>query len=218
MEEMTTVRRKIVVDRDRCTGCQLCKIECSFLHEGGFQPSAARVRLQAREGGRSPLPLLCLHCESQECAFVCPTGARKKEVETGQVIFEEDKCVHCKMCLLACPHAGPIDVQEEERLLFCDFCGGSQLVSMLVRKGRFPLKISGRYRKCCLKRMICFPRDLVPAKDAPQNGRFGSLRRSSAPTRWLGFHLAVWLGLLASGPVPARRSLSSLPFCRIRRP
>jgi phenylglyoxylate dehydrogenase beta subunit len=149
---MKTVRRKIVVDRDRCTGCQLCEIECSFLHEGGFQPDAARIRIQPREGGRSPFPLLCLHCESAECAFVCPTGARRKEVETGQVIFEEDKCVHCKMCLLACPHAGPIDVQEEERLLFCDFCGGQPACVEACPKGALSLRDLRPIQKALFKK------------------------------------------------------------------
>lgn len=137
---MATVRRKIVVDRDRCTGCQLCQIECSFLHEGGFQPAASRIRVQPREEGQSPLPLLCLHCESQECAIVCPTGARWKEVETGQVAFQEDKCVHCKMCLLSCPHAGPIDLHEEEKLLVCDFCGGEPACVEACPKGALSIK------------------------------------------------------------------------------
>jgi len=139
MRDMTTVRRKIVVDRDRCTGCGLCQIECSLLHEGGFQPAAARIRIQPRKEGKSPVPLLCLQCESQQCVFVCPTGARWKRVETGQVVFQEDKCVHCKMCLLTCPNAGIIDLQEE-RLLFCDFCGGEPACVEACPKGALSLR------------------------------------------------------------------------------
>jgi phenylglyoxylate dehydrogenase beta subunit len=120
---MRGIRRKIVIDRDRCTGCRLCQIECSFLHEGGFQPAAARLRIQPRREGQSPSPLLCLQCETEECVRVCPTGARWKDVETGQVMLREDRCVGCKICLLACPNAGAVYRQEEGRLLVCDLCG-----------------------------------------------------------------------------------------------
>ena len=148
---MKRVRRKIVVDRDRCTGCRLCQIECSFLHEGGFQPAASRVRIQPGKEGESPSPLLCLHCESQECVFVCPTGARQKDVETGQVLFDEDRCVHCKMCLLSCRYAGPIDLEKEGRLLVCDFCGGEPACVEACPKGALAIKDLRPVQKALLR-------------------------------------------------------------------
>jgi len=123
---MREVCQKIVVESNRCTGCRLCQFDCSFHHEGSFQPAASRIRIQPRNEGQSAIPFLCLQCERPECVLVCPTSARWKEPETGRVIFEEDKCVHCKMCLLACPHAGLVYLQEEERLLGCDLCNGEK--------------------------------------------------------------------------------------------
>jgi pyruvate/2-oxoacid:ferredoxin oxidoreductase beta subunit/NAD-dependent dihydropyrimidine dehydrogenase PreA subunit len=47
-------------------------------------------------------------------------------VETGQVIFEEDKCVGCMECVSACPNEGLLYIEEKNRLLGCDFCGENE--------------------------------------------------------------------------------------------
>ena len=33
----------VTIDRKRCSGCHLCELACSSYHEGGFQPSRARL-------------------------------------------------------------------------------------------------------------------------------------------------------------------------------
>lgn len=120
---MGKIHPKIVRDPDLCTGCRLCEIECSFCHVGGFEPSMARIRVQSRGEGKSPIPSVCLNCEHPECELVCPTGARSRDSETGVVIFEEERCVGCKMCLLSCSRAGLILDQEMDQFFLCDFCG-----------------------------------------------------------------------------------------------
>lgn len=119
---MVEVYPRIIRDPDLCTGCKLCEIVCSFRHEGGFQPSMARIKIQSRGEGKTPIPFVCQHCEHPECSLVCPTGARKKDRKTGLVAFENELCVGCKMCLLSCSRAGLIFDQENGRFSVCDLC------------------------------------------------------------------------------------------------
>jgi len=62
-----------------------------------------------REKGKYPnawmrfQPMLCMHCQNPECVRVCPTGASYKR-EDGIVDIDQDKCIGCGSCILACPY------------------------------------------------------------------------------------------------------------------
>jgi Fe-S-cluster-containing dehydrogenase component len=49
----------------------------------------------------------CLHCISPACVSACPVGALKKDSEKGFVFYEEDRCIGCRYCQLACPFKIP---------------------------------------------------------------------------------------------------------------
>jgi len=46
-------------------------------------------------------PVLCHHCEDAPCLRVCPVAAIS--MAGGRVALNEQRCVSCKMCSLACP-------------------------------------------------------------------------------------------------------------------
>jgi Fe-S-cluster-containing hydrogenase component 2 len=114
--------RQIVVHQERCTACRECEMACSFEHEGAFVPALSRIRVNDFYEEQFYLPMTCVHCADAPCAMVCPTVAIVREAD-GQVRVLGDRCIGCKMCLLACPFGvmgfNPgLNVAQN-----CDLCG-----------------------------------------------------------------------------------------------
>jgi len=49
---------------------------------------------------------LCMHCVDPTCVSVCPVGALQKTSE-GPVVYDSNKCMGCRYCMLACPFNVP---------------------------------------------------------------------------------------------------------------
>ena len=67
-------------------------------------------RVLIREKGEYPngwvhyQPMLCMHCQDPECVRVCPTGASFHR-EDGIVAIDQNKCIGCQNCIMACPYS-----------------------------------------------------------------------------------------------------------------
>ena len=48
----------------------------------------------------------CRHCLEPACASACPVGALHT-TETGAVVYDSDKCLGCRYCMMACPYGIP---------------------------------------------------------------------------------------------------------------
>lgn len=59
------------------------------------------------EDGYSFIKIHCLHCISPACVSVCPVAALKKDPVNGVVYYEENRCIGCRYCQLACPFRIP---------------------------------------------------------------------------------------------------------------
>jgi Fe-S-cluster-containing hydrogenase component 2 len=54
----------------------------------------------------------------------CPVNALTWNNETGAIIVDEDNCVGCRVCTIACPIGG-ISIDPTTKTAFkCDLCGG----------------------------------------------------------------------------------------------
>ncbi|HID00426.1 MAG TPA: 4Fe-4S dicluster domain-containing protein [Piscirickettsiaceae bacterium] len=125
--------KRVYPIEERCINCHLCEVACIVEHSQTKDPIAAYhlegLRFnweycadtpdpaEALEWGR-PKPLSrcwvevngyislsvsCRHCEEPECVLACKTGALYKAPD-GRVLLQEDKCVGCWMCIMACPY------------------------------------------------------------------------------------------------------------------
>ncbi len=111
-------RKIVLVDPNKCTGCRVCELACSFKHEGLFQPSLSRIRVVKIEERGVNNPISCLDCSKMLCMDACPTGACQP--------FRVDQavCIGCRECVAACPF-GAMDYHPIQRVAFkCDLCGG----------------------------------------------------------------------------------------------
>lgn len=122
----------MVIDLDRCTGCQACSIACrtennvpacgdrnAWKGRAIFWNKVVAVRMDGHgETAHGPhgaaaahsrprfrfLPMPCMHCERPPCTMVCPVRATTKNVE-GIVMQVPSRCIGCRLCQAACPYS-----------------------------------------------------------------------------------------------------------------
>ena len=93
-----------VIDMRRCDGCKRCTDACQKTHYLPKDHEWIKVfEIKDAEGRKSFMPRLCMQCENPPCLKVCPTGATFKNPE-GVVLVDQDKCIGCRMCMVACPY------------------------------------------------------------------------------------------------------------------
>ncbi len=100
-------RYAMVVDVDRCVGCQTCTASCK--HTNATARDVEWRKVLDFEVGEYPdvrrtfLPVGCMHCSEAPCVKVCPTTATRKR-EDGIVSIDYDTCIGCAYCVMACPY------------------------------------------------------------------------------------------------------------------
>lgn len=118
----------MVIDLDKCTGCQACTVACK--EENNVPHGSPEEQKRRREiywnkviavtNGKYPhvqtvlIPMPCMHCEQAPCVTVCPAKATYRR-EDGIVMQDFRKCIGCKYCMVACPYeARSFNGKEQE--------------------------------------------------------------------------------------------------------
>jgi Fe-S-cluster-containing dehydrogenase component len=107
----------MVIDLDRCTGCEACVVACRVENNiptvGPEEAAKGRsinwIRVERYFEGEYPnvkvkfIPVLCQHCEEAPCEPVCPVYAtyRTDEGLNAQVY---NRCVGTRYCANNCPY------------------------------------------------------------------------------------------------------------------
>jgi Fe-S-cluster-containing dehydrogenase component len=100
------MRWGMVVDLSSCVRCFACVAACRIEH---YLPMGITwPKLVAMEtGGDTPIistySVRCNQCKDAPCVDVCPTGATTRR-EDGIVTVDQNKCVGCRYCVVACPY------------------------------------------------------------------------------------------------------------------
>jgi len=114
--ELQTSSGVIMPDPSLCIGCLTCEVICSRVHREHGLSDIPRIRIFDDEatvvdsvitqayGDRgqyhqSP----CLMCPDAPCHYVCPADSLVVEPTTGARVIDEDKCIACGRCAVACP-------------------------------------------------------------------------------------------------------------------
>ena len=121
----------ILIDVTKCKGCMACARACSERDEERPVPTTmGDAGLSAKQW--STLIELddnrfakksCLHCLTPNCEAACLVGAITKTSD-GPVIYDADKCIGCRYCMLACQYHVPrYEWQKTAPLMRkCDMC------------------------------------------------------------------------------------------------
>lgn len=121
------------IDSDRCTGCKTCELACKDYKDLPVDVNYRRIYEYAggdwQPSGNSwqhnvfsyYLSISCNHCEDPACVKVCPSGAMHKN-EDGFVMVNEDICIGCRYCHMACPYDAPQYSVSKGHMTKCDGC------------------------------------------------------------------------------------------------
>ncbi len=104
----------ILYDATLCIGCLECQKGCAESNGLPYDDAIAAEQktsehkftyvVQHPDG--TFMRRLCMHCKDPSCASVCPVGALHKTKE-GPVVYDVDKCMGCRYCMVACPFGIP---------------------------------------------------------------------------------------------------------------
>lgn len=128
-------RYGMVVDTKRCFGCHTCEVACKVANN--MPKGIAYLEVQCEGGasydtsaGEFPnntlsfLPMQCQHCAEPACLEVCPTGATRKDEETGIVYVETEECIGCQSCISSCPYEGVRTLVPDEVSYYLELATG----------------------------------------------------------------------------------------------
>jgi molybdopterin-containing oxidoreductase family iron-sulfur binding subunit len=107
----------MVIDLDRCTGCQACVVACQAENnvpindEQTFVDHRAKawIRIERYWEGEFPdvkarfMPVLCQHCQNAPCEPVCPVYATMHSSD-GLNLQIYNRCVGTRYCQNNCPY------------------------------------------------------------------------------------------------------------------
>ena len=121
---MENPMRFITMDVSKCVVCRNCEYACAYRQSGDFDRENSNIRVEYYDDAKICFPMTCLHCDDTWCLEVCPAAAIHRNETTGAVEIKSDRCVGCKMCVLACPFGNIYFDHEHQISRKCDMCQG----------------------------------------------------------------------------------------------
>ena len=139
-------RMGVLVDTTVCIGCRNCEWACKSAHDLPAGDLSDYDDKSVFKEMRRPVPtaltvvnefesskkidssinvkVQCMHCDHPACVSACIVGAFSK-IENGSIVWDTDKCIGCRYCMVACPFQIPsfeYDKALNPQIRKCDFC------------------------------------------------------------------------------------------------
>ncbi|MBN2803258.1 MAG: 4Fe-4S dicluster domain-containing protein [Deltaproteobacteria bacterium] len=128
-----------LVDITKCIGCRQCELGCRISHdhkipEVNTDNIAEKRRPDSKQNtvvnnfkidnSDNFVKIQCMHCLKPACESACIVGALTKRAD-GPVVYDADKCIGCRYCMVACPYEIPAYEYHNSltpEVVKCDFC------------------------------------------------------------------------------------------------
>ncbi|MCD6551164.1 MAG: 4Fe-4S dicluster domain-containing protein [Thermotoga sp.] len=123
--------RRILIREEYCIGCKLCEINCVAAQVGTgnlikifrYEPELPEPNVIVEEHDYVTFALQCRNCDDPSCLKACMTGAMYRDPKTGAIRVNQEKCVGCWMCIMACPFGAVRRSTKEKKVASkCDLC------------------------------------------------------------------------------------------------
>lgn len=119
------MRKILLINRKKCTGCNECMLICSLIHYGESSLARSRIFINKKEDTMDFVPTKCVLCWEKPCIEACPAECLSYDETIGIIKCDEKNCIiGCGTCMDACPHYGIRMDKLSNKPLICDMCGG----------------------------------------------------------------------------------------------
>lgn len=119
----------IYVDIGKCLACKTCELSCAVEHSRSkvlckaiYECPGPQGRIAVESESGINIPLQCRHCEDAPCMKVCPSKAIDRLGNDQPVLINADRCIGCKLCIIACPFGALKMDRSNKAVIKCDMC------------------------------------------------------------------------------------------------
>ena len=115
------------LDMEKCSACGACAVAC--MDQNDIDPDRELpfrnvfcVDRRDSAGVESVCASLsCMHCADAPCVPACPSACLAKDAETGFTLYDNQNCIGCHSCAVACPFGVP-SFNSQGKMEKCDGC------------------------------------------------------------------------------------------------
>lgn len=118
------MNKRILVKPELCDGCGICELVCASARAKQWNPALARIKVLNDPERSISMPVFCAHCENPLCVQACLMNVIAKASDHGLTVHNEEHCIGCHACELACPFGAACFNFLDEIAVNCDLCGG----------------------------------------------------------------------------------------------
>lgn len=114
---------KLKLDVDRCCACGACVVACMDQNDIDTKIMSPYRRIAEYQNHDKDMfiSVSCMHCDDAPCIQGCPVGCLRKDPETQLTIYDNEHCIGCHSCSMACPVGAP-SFNSDNKMVKCDGC------------------------------------------------------------------------------------------------
>jgi len=124
--------RRIFTNHDLCSGCRACSVACAVAHFGVADDSRGAIQIVRDPVAGYEFQAVCRICDDPQCVAACMGVALTRDPETGRILYDRERCVGCRMCVMVCPHRAVVLDEAAGKAIICDQCFGRETAACVA--------------------------------------------------------------------------------------